>query len=138
MFTDTHCHIFSEYYNNIDEIITNAKNVGISRVINNGCNHKSNIEVLSLIEKYPNMYGAIGIHPEEVETYKKEDIDFLKANLNNPKIVAIGEIGLDYHYTKENKEEQIKLFEIQLKIAEELHLPVIVHSRDATEDTINI
>jgi len=137
MFTDTHCHILKEYYENIDDIINNAKNVGINRVINNGCDNKSNKEVLELIDKYPNMYGAIGIHPENVETYTEDDIKYIEDNLKKPKIVAIGEIGLDYHYTKDNKEKQINLFERQLKLAEKHHIPVIIHSREATEDTIN-
>jgi len=137
MFTDTHCHIFSEYYEEIDEVLNKADSMNISRVINNGCDHKSNQEVLNLIEKYPNMYGALGIHPEVVDTYQENDLKFIEANLNNPKIVAIGEIGLDYHYTKENKEAQIKLFETQLALAEKYHMPVIIHSREATEDTIN-
>ena len=78
------------------------------------------------------MYGALGIHPEVVETYQESEIKFIEDNLSNRKIVAIGEIGLDYHYTKENKEAQIKLFETQLKLAEKYHMPVIIHSRDAT------
>lgn len=137
MFTDTHCHIFEEYYENIDDILNNAKNVGINRVINNGCDNKSNKEVVELIDKYPTMYGAIGIHPENVEAYTDDDIRYIENNLKNPKIIAIGEIGLDYHYTKDNKEKQIILFERQLKIAEKYHIPVIIHSREATEDTIN-
>ena len=137
MFTDTHCHIYKEYYESIDNVLENAKDVGINRVINNGCDNKSNKEVLELIDKYPNMYGAIGIHPENVETYTEDDIKYIEDNLKKPKIVAIGEIGLDYHYTKENKEKQIILFERQLKIAEKYHIPVIIHSREATEDTIN-
>lgn len=137
MFTDTHCHIYNEYYENIDEILNNAKNVNINRVINNGCSNTSNIEVLELINKYENMYGALGIHPEEIENYKKEDISFIEKNLSNKKVIAIGEIGLDYHYTKENKQEQIKLFESQLLLAEKHHIPVIIHSREAAEDTIN-
>lgn len=137
MFTDTHCHIYKEYYESIDNVLENAKDVGINRVINNGCDNKSNKEVLELIDKYPNMYGAIGIHPENVETYTEDDIKYIEDNLKKPKIVAIGEIGLDYHYTKDNKEKQINLFERQLKIAEKYHIPVIIHSREATEDTIN-
>ena len=77
------------------------------------------------------------MHPETVDDYSLDDIEFIKNNLSNEKIVAIGEIGLDYHYTKENKDEQIKLLEMQLSLAEEYNLPVIIHSRDATEDTIN-
>ena len=137
MFTDTHCHIYKEYYESIDNVLENAKDVGINRVINNGCDNKSNKEVLESIDKYPNMYGAIGIHPENVETYTEDDIKYIEDNLKKPKIVAIGEIGLDYHYTKDNKEKQINLFERQLKIAEKYHIPVIIHSREATEDTIN-
>lgn len=137
MFTDTHCHIFSEYYEDINKVLENAKNVDITQVINNGCDTKSNKEVIELINKYPNMYGAIGIHPEYVEEYTKEDLKYIEENLSNKKIVAIGEIGLDYHYTKDNKEKQIELFEHQLKLAEKHHIPVIIHSREATEDTIN-
>lgn len=136
-FVDTHCHVFKSDYANIDEILENASNKYIKYVINNGSNNETNKEVLELIKKYPNMYGAIGIHPEDVEGVMQEDIQFIEDNLGNEKIVAIGEIGLDYYYTKENKEEQIKLFESQLALAEKYNMPVIVHSRDATEDTIN-
>lgn len=137
MFTDTHCHILEEYYDSINDILENAKNVGINRIINNGCDSKSNNEVLMLSSKYDNIYGALGIHPEYVESYTQKDIKYIKDNLNNPKIIAIGEIGLDYHYTKENKDKQIELFEHQLKLAEKYNIPVIIHSREATEDTIN-
>ena len=137
MFTDTHCHIYKEYYENIEEILDHAKENKINRMINNGCNTASNKEVLHLIEIYPNMYGALGIHPEKVDTYQEEDITFIKENLNDKKVIAIGEIGLDYHYTKENKEEQKKLLEDQLLLAQEYNIPVIIHSREATEDTIN-
>lgn len=136
-FVDTHCHVFKSDYANIDEILENASNNHIKYVINNGSNNETNKEVIELIKKYPNMYGAIGIHPEDVEGVMPDDIKFIEDNLGNEKIVAIGEIGLDYYYTKENKEEQIKLFESQLALAEKYNMPVIVHSRDATEDTIN-
>lgn len=137
MFTDTHCHILEEYYDSIYDILENARNVGINRIINNGCDNKSNNEVLMLSSKFENVYGALGIHPEYVESYTEEDIKYIEDNLNNPKIIAIGEIGLDYHYTKENKDKQIELFERQLNLAEKYNIPVIVHSREATEDTIN-
>ena len=138
MFVDTHCHIFSNYYSDIDKVIKNAKFNLVTYYINNGSDTLTNKEVLKLIDKYDSMYGALGIHPEEVNNYSSGDIDFIKTNLNHKKIVAIGEIGLDYYYTKENKEEQIELLRKQLKIAEEYDLPVIIHSREATEDTINI
>ena len=137
MFTDTHCHLYKEYYDNIDEIINISENNKINRFINNGCDKSSNEEVISLIDKYPSMYGAIGIHPENVNDYTKEDIDFIKNNIANKKIIAIGEIGLDYHYSKDNKNKQIELLETQLKLAEDNNLPVIIHSREATLDTLN-
>lgn len=138
MFTDTHCHIYKEYYQNIDEVILKAQQNHINRLINNGCDLKSNQEVLNLSNTYPEMYVALGIHPENVSTYQNEDLNFIKKELNHPKVIAIGEIGLDYHYTKDNKEQQIILFKNQLKIAQDYNLPVIVHSREATLDTINI
>lgn len=138
MFVDTHCHIFKEYYDNIDNVLNEALSNNINYCINNGSNNNYNKEVIELIGKYDNMYGAIGIHPEDVDNYNLDDIKFIENNLSNKKIVAIGEIGLDYHYTKENKNKQIELFELQLKLAEKYDIPVIVHSRDATQDTIDI
>lgn len=139
MFVDTHCHIYKEYYDDIDEIILKIKNANIRCVINNGCDNKSNVEVLSLVSKYPKfMYGALGIHPEDVLSYKDSDLTFIEEHINDEGIVAIGEIGLDYHYGKEDKDKQIELFECQLALASKYHKPVIIHSRDATLDTISI
>lgn len=137
MLIDTHCHLYKEYYGDIDNIIKLSKENNVMDYINNGCDAKSNIEVLKSVEKYPSVYGALGIHPEYFENYTLDDIKFIEDNLSNPKIVAIGEIGLDYHYSKENKDEQIKLLELQLELAEKYDIPVIIHSREATEDTIN-
>lgn len=136
MFCDTHCHLYKEYYEDIDEIIKNAKENKVDRYIVDGCNSSSNKEVMELIEK-DGVYGTLGIHPEELESFKEDDLNFIENNINNFKIIAIGEIGLDYHYCKETKEEQIKLFERQLSLAEKYNLPVVIHSREATEDTIN-
>jgi len=137
VFTDSHCHLYNEYYDDLEGILNLSKENKVNRYINNGCDKDSNIEVLSLVNKYENMYGTLGIHPEYVKGYTNDDIKFIRDNLNNSKIIGIGEIGLDYHYTKEDKDEQIKLLEVQLKIAEDYNMPVIIHSRDATLDTIN-
>lgn len=136
MFTDTHCHISMEDYDNIEKIINSAKEYGIDKLINNGTNAKNNFEVLALSKKYEGVYAAIGIHPEEVGKYKEEDIEFIEHHIDE--IVAIGEIGLDYHYESYDRKREIELFERQLKIAEKYNKPVIVHSRDATEDTIAV
>lgn len=135
MFCDTHCHLFQEYYEDIDKIIDLAKENGVARMIVAGCDGKSNKEVLDLVGKN-SIYGVLGIHPEEIHSSTLLDMGFIKENLGHSKIIGIGEIGLDYHYDKENKEEQKKLFEAQLGLAEEYHLPVVVHSREATQDTI--
>lgn len=138
MFVDTHCHFFKEYYDDIDDIAKKIKDAKVYRIINNGCDTASNEEVLDSIEKYEFIYGALGIHPENASEYTLEDFNYVSKHIVDKKVVAVGEIGLDYHYTKENKDKQIELFEKQLRLAETVNKPVIIHSRDATLDTINI
>ena len=139
MFTDTHCHLYNEYYEEgIDSIYEKMKEANITRVINNGCDSKSNKEVIELLGKYSWMYGAIGIHPESADTYTEEDLKYVEEHINDPKVVAVGEIGLDYYWTKETRDKQKELFEYQLALAERVNKPVIIHSREATQDTIDI
>lgn len=135
MFTDTHCHLLIKDYEDIDFIIRNALEKNIKKVINNGTDLKSNEEVLKLSEIYENVYPAIGFHPDSLNEFKKENLRIIDENKD--KIVAIGEIGLDYHYDGYDKKAQIDLFEAQLRLAEKYNLPVIVHSRDATQDTVD-
>lgn len=137
MFTDSHCHIYNEYYEDIQNILQKANSLSVSRFFVSGCSTTSNSEVLSLL-KYPNVYGCLGLHPEETDNCNEEDFSFLESNLTQKKIIAIGEIGLDYHYTKENKEAQKQLFIRQLELAQKYSLPVVIHSREATQDTIDI
>lgn len=136
MFTDTHCHIFKNYYDDIENIIKQAQAANITKMINNGTDYESNLEVLELHENYPNLYPALGFHPECLDNFSQNQLDLIEDNIDE--IVAIGEIGLDYHYDDYDKEKQINLFEEQLKIAEKYNKPVIVHTRDALEDTISI
>lgn len=137
MLTDTHCHLTNEFFKNIDEVIKNADEWGVRRCISSADSLESSREMLELSKIYDNVYITLGIHPENCF----DDFNQLKMlildNLNNKKIVAIGEIGLDYHYGKENRDRQIEVFELQLKLAEEINLPVVIHSREATLDTIN-
>lgn len=130
MIIDTHCHLDS--YENIDEIINEFDGIMIA----SGYDDKSNLKVLKLVDKYPNVYGTLGIHPEEANN--NYDLSIILNNINNRKIVAIGEIGLDYHYTKENIKEQQNLLKEQLEIAQKYNKPVVIHSRDAIMDTYNI
>ena len=138
MYIDTHCHVFSEYYDNIDEIVNKCKNNGVSKIIINGCDIETNKEVLELVNKYDIIYGTIGFHPTELNDFKEEYFVFLEKNIMNKKIVGIGEIGLDYHYEDTDKNKQINVFTRQLEIAEKYSKPIVVHSRDSIQDTYNI
>lgn len=134
MFTDTHCHIYHEYYDNPDNIFNNAISNHVNRFIVCGCSKKDNDEVLSI--KRNDVYKVIGFHPDQASIYQDSDIEELKKYKDE--IIAIGEIGLDYYYGKDDMEKQKELFRKQLKLAQELNLPVVIHSRDAVQDTINI
>ena len=135
---DTHAHILSEFYDNIEDVIQHLKNKNIINVINCGDSIKSSLEIIELSKKYKDyMLPAIGIHPDNIDTdYNK--IKDLEKLIKNNKIVGIGEIGLDYYHNKENKEEQIKLFSQQIDLAEKYNLPIIVHTRDSIQDCFNI
>ena len=137
MYIDTHCHLSREDYDDIDKVIEENKNANVDKIVVSGCSRESIEEVMGLKDKYDMVYVTIGYYPEYADTVSQSDLDYLKSLLGEKKIVGIGEIGLDYHYTKDNKDKQIWLFEEQLKIAEEFNLPVVIHSRDATMDTIN-
>lgn len=138
MFTDTHAHIYKEYYEDINEILKIAKSNNVNRVIISGATQKNNEEVISLVKKYSNVYGTLSIHPEYALNYNDCNLKYIEDHLKYEKIVAIGEIGLDYYWTKETIEEQKILFEKQLRLAELYNMPVVIHSRDATNDTIEI
>lgn len=127
---DTHCHL--DNLENIDEIVNTFAGI----IITSGYDDKSNLKVLELVSKYKNVYGTLGIHPEEASN--EYNLNIIESNLLNPKIVAIGEIGLDYHYIKDNKIKQQQLFMKQLDLATKYSLPVVVHSRDSISDTYNI
>ena len=137
MYIDTHCHLSMEDYDDIDKVIEENKNALVDKIVVSGCSRESIDEVINLKDEYDMVYVTIGYHPEYADTVSQSDLDYLKSLLGEKKVVGIGEIGLDYHYTKENKDKQIWLFEEQLKIADALNLPVVIHSRDATMDTIN-
>ena len=131
MYIDTHCHVLSEYYNNIEVIVKKCIENNVTKIIVSGCDMKSNKEVLELVNKYDIIYGTLGFHPTELD-------DFLIENINNKKIVGIGEIGLDYHYENTDKEKQRRIFNKQLEIAEKFNRPVVIHSRDAIQETYDM
>ncbi len=137
MFIDTHCHIVSEYYDDIENVIKNAIANGVLKIIVNGYNMRSNREVLELVKKYDIVYGALGIQPEELYDYNDNSLKFIEDHINDEKIIAVGEIGLDYHYDTD-RNLQKELFKRQLEIAYKYNKPVIIHSRDCIQETYNI
>lgn len=131
---DTHCHLSKEYYEDIDEVVNRMNGI----MIVSGCNDETNKEVLDLVNKYDNVYGTLGFHPTEIDNLKSSSLKFIEENLDNPKIVAIGEIGLDYYWVKDNKKAQQELFIKQINLANKYNLPIVIHSREANLDTFNI
>jgi len=138
MFIDTHCHLSKEDYDDIDLVLfENAAN-GVDKIIISGCTKKTLLESLEFSERYSTVFVTLGYHPSEASIITKEDLKFLEEIIHHDKVVGIGEIGLDYHYGKEDKEKQKNLFREQMRIALKNNLPVVIHSRDATQDTIEI
>lgn len=138
MFIDTHCHLSKKDYEDISKVIEDNRNANVSRIIISGCTREDLDETVEIITNYPDVYATIGYHPEETDNIENQDLVKLEQLLSLEKIIGIGEIGLDYHYSSENKEKQQQLFEYQLSLAEKYNLPVVIHTRDATNDTINI
>ena len=134
MLIDTHCHLYKAEYSNLEEVIKRMDGL----MITSGCGDVSNREVLESIDKYDNVYGVLGIHPEEIDNITASSFAIIEKNINNPKIVGIGEIGLDYYWVKDNKEKQKELFEKQLLLAERYNKPVVVHNRDAHGDILDM
>ncbi len=139
MIFDTHAHYDDQAFDcDREELLNGMKERGVEYIVNIGASLASCKKTLELIEEYPFLYGAIGIHPSETAELTDEDMDWLKSKAAQEKIVAIGEIGLDYYWPEPDRETQKKWFIRQLKLAEELKLPVVIHSRDAARDTLEI
>lgn len=136
---DSHAHYDDERFD-IDrqETIDRLFNSGVVGIINIGCSLSRSQKSVEFANEYDGFYAAVGIHPEDVYDLPKDYLDTLADWCRNEKVVAIGEIGLDYHYDDYDRDLQIKVFREQLTLAKELDIPVIIHSRDATEDCMNI
>ncbi len=138
MFTDTHFHLGKDSYSNPQEVLAKARENGVHLFIVSGCNRQEIEEVLPLADQNEDVYLTVGFHPDQTDKVTDEDFTYLKSILDNPKVIGIGEIGLDYHYGKENRDRQIELFRKQLALAEEKELPVVIHTREAIQDTYDI
>ena len=136
---DTHTHLDFECYDDkIDEICKNAINTGVEKMIIPGVRIKYFNKIINLIDKYDFLYGAVGVHPSEVTDLEDNYLDLMLEIAKHPKIVAIGEIGLDYYWDKENIEKQKEVFNSQIELAKKVNKPLLIHDRDAHEDTFKI
>ena len=139
MIIDTHTHYNDEAFDlDRDEIIKNLYEQGIEKAVNIGTNLKTTLECIELAEKYGGIYASAGIHPSYAAEASAEVLDKIKKICENKKVLAIGEIGLDYHWEDSEKELQKEVFKKQLELAAEVSLPVVIHSRDAAQDTFDI
>ncbi len=138
MFIDTHCHLTDDYCSDGDsiDVITRAVDAGVGIMICPTADSNDIPKAIRLADRHDNIYCTIGIHPEYAPMNAYEHL--IDNVLKHPKVVGIGEIGLDYHYNSDNKKQQIELFEQQLDIAKKYALPVAIHTRDAEEDTASI
>jgi len=136
---DTHCHLDMDAFDNDREkVLERAEDTQITYIINAGSDRNGNIKGLELSGKYPNVFSAVGIHPHDARTFDAQLYNEVQKWIKNPKVVAVGEIGLDYHYLHSPKGVQIEAFRKQIALAKEANLPIIVHSREAKNDTIRV
>ena len=139
MFIDTHMHIGDDFGVEPDSYVKNASDAQVEVLIASFCEKDDIMLSTKFVEKYKNLYACIGYHPEVSNKIVEKDYEILEEMVkNNPKIVAIGEIGLDYYWNKDNKDKQREVFCKQLEIAEKLKLPVVIHSRDSINETYEI
>lgn len=139
MLIDSHAHLDDSRFNgDRDLIIKNLQNNGIEMFLNIGADLQSSIASVSLAEKYDNIYAAVGIHPHSAKEMDESTIEILRSFSKREKVVAIGEIGLDYYYDNSPRDIQVKWFKEQLKLAKEVDLPVVIHTRDAAQETFDI
>ena len=136
---DCHCHLTDEAFDD-DRlfIINDLSNFAIKGIINPATNIADSKKAIALGEKFDNFYPMVGIHPEEVDQIKDKDLEELEILAKNDKVVAIGEIGLDYYWKDDNKDRQKEIFIHQLELARKLDLPAVIHVREAKDDVIEI
>jgi len=139
MFIDTHCHLdFPEFDRDRDELILRAKAQGIDYIINIGSSLKGSRDSIALAAQYDSVYATVGLHPHEADGFDKNAESELKSLVKQDKVVAIGEIGLDYFKNYSKPDNQRPLFIRQLLLAKDFNLPIVIHCRRAEEDTLEI
>lgn len=139
MLIDTHVHLNADQYEGeVDAVIERAKENGVEKFVVIGFDRKTIERTMELIESYDEVYGVIGWHPVDAIDCTDEDLEWIESLSSHEKIVAIGEIGLDYHWDKSPKDVQKEVFIKQIELAKRVNLPIVIHNRDADKDTIDI
>jgi TatD DNase family protein len=139
MLIDTHAHLNTEAFDeDREEVIQRALDVGVSRIVNIGFNRETIPSSMALAEKYDFIYSAVGWHPQDAKDMRPEDLEWIERLCAHEKVVAIGEIGLDYYWDTSPKEVQHQVFREQIRLARKLKLPIIIHNRDAHQDIVQI
>lgn len=137
-YIDVHCHLDDRHFSDPDGLFRELEECGVEKVITCGVDLPTSIAVKEIAEKYGSCYFTAGFHPTELRDYKESDLEIIAELAKHPKCVAIGEIGLDYHYPDTDKQLQREAFERQLRLAHELEMPVQIHSRNSAEDMFGI
>ena len=139
MIFDTHAHYDDgQFQEDRDELLASMPSLGVGTIVNVSATYESCTQAVELAKKYPHVYAAVGIHPDEVGVLDDDKFSKMKELFKEEKVVAVGEIGLDYYWDNESHEVQRKWFVRQLELAKELDLPVLIHSRDAAADTMYV
>lgn len=139
MLFDTHAHLNAEQYNeDLEQVIERAKSEKVEKIVVVGFDRPTITRAMELIEEYDFIYAAIGWHPVDAIDMTDEDLAWIKDLSQHQKVVAIGEMGLDYYWDKSPKDVQKEVFRRQIALAKEVNLPIVIHNRDATEDVVTI
>lgn len=137
-YIDSHCHLTDKRYENVEKVVEDSLNDGVKLLVDVGWSVDSTFLAKNNADKFQNVYFSAGIHPSESLTFKNDDLQRIQSFLTDEKCLAVGEIGLDYHYDGTDKEKQKQLFESQIYLADKYKLPFIVHSRDASKDVLDV
>lgn len=139
MFIDTHVHLNADQYEeDVEEVITRALDAGVTTMIVVGFDRKTINKAMELTKRHSFIYVVIGWHPVDAIDFTAEDLDWIESLATHPKVVGIGETGLDYHWDKSPKDIQQEVFRKQIQLAKKVNLPIIIHNRDATADIVRI
>jgi TatD DNase family protein len=138
-FVDTHCHLnFESFDSDLNEVVARAVAAGVNRIVVPGLDLISSEKAVKIANQFENVYAAVGVHPNSLDTFEKDHLQRIEALAIGKKVVAIGEIGLDFYHHPETKPAQLELMEYMMDIATKVRKPVILHSRNSTDDLISI